>query len=102
MIVILCVIPGDEIPLPPVIGIDKIGHVGMFMVLGWLWLRTPGGFSLPDARISFVVTGVVLAIGTELAQHYVVPGRYGDLYDAIADIAGVGLVLAIHHHLGGI
>jgi VanZ family protein len=92
-------IPGQDIALPDITGVDKIGHIGMFLVLGWLWLRAPGGYARPDASGPLVVAAVILAVGTEIMQHYLVPGRFGDPYDAIADVLGVALAVGLHSWL---
>lgn len=83
-------IPGDglprlDLPLSP----DKWVHVALFLVFGWLWLWA-------GVRAGAVLAwGVAFAVGTEVWQGAVVPGRSGDPFDALADAAGVALAVGL-------
>lgn len=76
---------------------DKFLHILEFAVLGWLLAF---GFSRirslsPRGRTAFaLLAGTVLAILDEVHQSFV-PGRNADVWDAVADVLGVGLGILI-------
>ena len=84
-VVVLCTIPGDQVPdlelrlFAP----DKVVHVGLFLVFGWLWTRS-------GARTWAVAAGgVAFALGLEAWQAVLPIGRFADPYDVVADLVGL-------------
>ncbi|MCH1884011.1 VanZ family protein [Agrococcus sp. ARC_14] len=74
---------------PSIPGADKVIHVAVFLLPALLGVL---------AGIRPLPLGVVLvahAIGSELVQHVLLPERSGDAWDAVADIVGIGLGLAL-------
>ena len=95
LIVAACLVPGDQVPevelrlLSP----DKVVHVVLFLVFGWLWMRAAPRAS-PSARFrtgAVVAGGVALALAIEVAQSVLPINRLGDPYDVAADLAGLAL-----------
>ena len=76
-------VPGDGPDLFP--GADKVAHVGVFalVVVAALWAGLPARWVVPLA--------LVHAVLSEVLQDALLPGREGDPWDALADVAGVGL-----------
>ncbi|QDV32472.1 VanZ family protein [Tautonia plasticadhaerens] len=72
-----------------VIPTDKVLHSGMFAVFALLW-RWSGA-----SRARILAGGLAVAVLSELGQS--IPGldRSSDLADLLADLAGLGLALAI-------
>lgn len=64
---------------------DKWVHAAIFLVLGALGMRA---WRLADQRRQLVAGLLLMAIGTEWAQHYI-PGRSASLGDFAADLAGL-------------
>lgn len=89
-------VPGDQFPAPPpVIGFDKLVHLTLYGVLGWLVWRALGPRGV-SAWIVWLLC-VVYGAGDELYQH-TVPGRFPSWWDLAADAGGAGLaVLAAVH-----
>jgi len=108
IIFVIIAVPGNYIPKPhgiwEMMSPDKIVHLAMFAPLSFLsaWgvYRTSGRLKL--SFIFAAIYGVVYAISTELLQYFVISGRNGNLYDAIADVVGVllGLLLFYKLHKG--
>lgn len=70
-------------------GLDKVVHVGVFLAPALLGML---------AGLRPVVLAPLLiahAVVSELVQHFLLPGRAGDPWDAVADIVGVAVGLAI-------
>ena len=97
VIVILCWMPRARLPLPEhtpslfrMLHIDKVVHFGIFAVFAFLWRLA----SNSRATLLIAVVGVVFAIVTELVQDLPIVGRDADVWDGLADSAGVltGLV----------
>ncbi len=98
LIVALCLWPKNLLPAsetssknPP--HADKVVHLAMFAVFGLLWMR-----ACPESRskATFIfAAGVVLAIGTELAQGLSLIARDPDPLDALADVVGTAIGIAL-------
>ena len=72
---------GSGLPL------DKVVQFGLFFIVSYAGLRA--GFSQP------IVVGVMLgqALLSEIIQHFLLPERSGDVWDLVADVAGVTVAL---------
>ena len=85
--------PGDQLPPgPDVVGFDKLIHVGLFIVLVFLWNRVgtyPKNTSPYQANIitNYLVFGIIFAILVEYLQLFV-PGRSFDYWDLAANLSG--------------
>jgi hypothetical protein len=96
-ILILVCIPGGLLPEVPVFlslfAPDKLVHLFLFTVFVFLWIRgfrkegTPG-FAPKYPVFTALLMGVILGGGTEILQHYLIPGRIASVYDFIANTAG--------------
>lgn len=87
-------IPEINMPFKP----DKIVHVGIYFVLCLLWKRALSHqdcFEWLRRRAVWVALGLTVIQGVvdEVYQMYV-PGRWSDVYDAIADAVG-GLLFVL-------
>ncbi len=72
---------------------DKIVHLCLFAVTGFISVYSAGFFSRFGARVLFgLILGLVLASGTEFGQS-LLPFRDPDVYDFLADLAGLFLGL---------
>jgi len=105
LILLIIAVPGAYIPKPhgiwEIISPDKIIHLAMFTPLSYLssWgvYKESGHWNL--SIIFAVVFGISYAIGTELLQYFVISGRNGNIYDAIADIVGVFIGIIVFKSL---
>lgn len=62
---------------------DKVGHFLIFAAVAYLGLRV-------GVPARWLLAALVLnAIGSEFIQHYLLPQRSGDPFDALADLLGV-------------
>ena len=73
----------------PVSWTDKVVHLLVFAVPTWAVGRATG-----SVRLAAVVFAVHAPL-SEVIQHVVLPGRSGDVWDAVVDLAGVGLGAAV-------
>jgi VanZ family protein len=96
-ILILTSIPGSHLPVPPSRNFDKVVHLAIYCVLGWLTARAWSNGS----RVMVVALAVVILISCfgaldEWHQQFI-PQRSMDLLDWTADTAGatIGALLAI-------
>ena len=72
--------PGPGIPIP---GIDKVAHFFLFAAVAFTGVKV-------GVPVRWLLGALVLnAIGSEFIQHYSLPHRDGDPYDALADLLGV-------------
>jgi uncharacterized membrane protein YccC len=72
--------------------LDKVVHWGIFCVFTVLWMRT----SQSNRRYWLVALGgIALAAITELVQNLPIVNRDGNMADAITDVIGVLIGLAV-------
>lgn len=85
--------PGDQLPKQPdVVGFDKLIHVGLFVILVFLWNRVGGAAknnSKYQASIltNYLVFGIIFAILVEYLQLFI-PGRSFNYWDLAANLSG--------------
>jgi VanZ family protein len=72
----------------PVSWTDKVVHLLVFAVPTYAVGRALG--SVRTAVVAFALHAPV----SELVQHFLLPGRSGDPWDAVLDLVGVGLAAA--------
>ncbi len=92
ILVVVLVVPGHLLPqtAPPVtgigfgIGLDKLIHLATFAGLATL----PSLYA--RSVLPYLVAVLIMTGGFEVLQHFV-PGRWGSVGDALANLAGFGL-----------
>ncbi len=73
----------------PVSWTDKVVHLLVFAVPTYAVGRALG--SVRTAVLAFALHAPV----SELIQHFLLPGRSGDVWDAVVDLVGVGLAAVV-------
>ena len=96
-IILLTLLPGKVFPKLPVFWDlfhpDKLIHLFIFGVYVFLQIR---GFAKQQqfpflqrhAVMVALLIGILLGLGTELMQEWIIPYRRGDVFDLIADVVG--------------
>ena len=97
LVVILALTSYPKLTLPETgfSSIDKLGHLGVYFVLGLLALRFYIRDNLANWRGNVskaMVFCILFAVFDEIHQ-CIIPGRSADIWDALADIAGILLAL---------
>jgi VanZ family protein len=105
VILVLSGIPGDYIPhvlnfsdwLKP----DKLVHLAVFAILAVLLMRgiSAGGLRFGAQKFAGLIVlsvGTVFGGITELLQYYLFIGRSGNVFDLMADIAGLMAGIAVY------
>jgi VanZ family protein len=88
LIIIAVLLPGSSIPDVGVVGVDKFVHIAMFA--GW---AVAVRYDFPTVKPWMVfVSGLLFSVLTEILQLFI-EGRSFDLYDMMAD--GAGLLLGL-------
>lgn len=82
-------VPGDELPSPGFLHLDKLIHAGAYAVLGWLVARALSARSR-GALFAAACLATLYGMTDELHQGFV-PGRDPDVGDAAADALGAVL-----------
>lgn len=95
-ILALCTLPGQDLPEINIISIDKIGHFGIFAGFGWLWMRAFPRLDLARRSRYVLLGGLAYAGLTEIYQGIMPFGREADLWDAVANAAGLLVGVGIH------
>lgn len=92
--------PGDKLPKQNILHFahaDKLLHFLIFFGLEWLALYESVSHELspPRFRQRVIISGIVIAYaaGTEILQLLFANKREGDIFDFLADIAGILLAL---------
>ncbi len=89
LLVFLLLLPGTDLPEAPWSWTDKLVHVVSFYLFGSLWLQT-----YPHRRLHVLLAGIILALGSETLQALLPIHRSAEVWDVVADMAG--LVLSLH------
>ncbi len=82
---LVCAIPGSELPAVEIIAFDKLVHIGVFLLFAVLWSVR----ERPAPLAILIAGGVSVAVFTELMQGFAIPGRTSDPYDVVADVIGL-------------
>jgi VanZ family protein len=102
LILILICIPGEDLPKADdwmnAIDFDKLVHIGLFAVLGFLIMSPAANGLLTDKMkwnffIKVAVAVSIYGITTEFIQRFLIPGRSFDIFDWLAD--SIGAVIAL-------
>jgi VanZ family protein len=96
-ILILTSIPGSHLPVLPSHNFDKVVHLAIYGVLGWLVARAwSSGSRAMAAALAVVVLVSCFGALDEWHQQFI-PQRSMDLLDWTADTAGatIGVLLAV-------
>lgn len=83
-ILVACSLPGKSLPAAPVMGFDKIVHVGLFCVWIILWL-----LATRNKALFYILLGMVYGLALEFYQQLLPFDRSFDWWDALADAVGV-------------
>lgn len=98
LVLVLICLPGDNIPKVEswltAIFFDKWVHAGLFAILTFLFIYPLTRSDLSQAlqknmAIKIVLAAVIWGLATECIQKFFVPGRDFDIFDWMADGAGV-------------
>jgi VanZ family protein len=99
VIMTLCWLPRDAInrlednsALLFIPNFDKVVHAGIFLVFAVLWAR---GLSSPRRLVWIALGGIGLAVITEAGQALSAVGRDASVADALTDVIGVVVGLAV-------
>ena len=90
-------IPGHKFPTTP-LGTDKLVHVAIFFILGWLSHRafTHQSSELVSKMSLYLTQVVTILYGFSDEFHQLfVPGRTANMYDMAADALGGFLFIAV-------
>jgi VanZ family protein len=96
-ILFLVSIPSDKLPHYPrlmdFLELDKLVHLILFMVFTWLMileLKKQNGEAIAEKELIFfcILAGTIYGGGTELFQHFFIPGRIASWPDFVANEAG--------------
>ena len=93
-VLVLCYLPGDATPHPPIVNLDKVLHGLAFCAVAFAWRRA--GLTV----LQTLALGFGLAAVTEGGQALMQSGRSGDVGDFAADLGGVALGLLLARHGG--
>jgi VanZ family protein len=97
LILILTSIPGSHIPVPPFRNFDKIVHLAIYGVLGWLTARAwSNGSTITAAALATIVLISCFGALDEWHQQFI-PQRSMELLDWATDTTGaaIGVILAL-------
>ncbi|MEI6312947.1 MAG: VanZ family protein [Bacteroidota bacterium] len=101
-ILILCVIPGKDLPSSNIWQIDKVAHFILYLVFAFLLLASATN-TLYKTQWIVLACCLIYGFAIECMQGLFLPDRFFDWYDVMANsvgaIVGVGLFHLVKHHL---
>lgn len=89
-----CLLPGSNLPESSVKNLDKIIHISLFFLFSFSaivgFIKQSQFPKLHFDALKYVIgIGLVLTIGTEVIQHFLIPRRSFDVFDIVADVVGI-------------
>lgn len=78
---------------PPFPHFDKLLHGLLFFAQTWLLAKAWLHNNHRPPYLALAAFGLVYAVCSEIAQHLWTQTRQGDVWDAVADMVGVGMAL---------
>jgi VanZ family protein len=97
IILILSIIPSTEFPEWKIFSFDAAAHIIVYLILTLLMLWSYQRFHSFSLRSLALIAIISIAYGgfIELIQHYLVPGRFGDWLDFVANASGAFLGIVV-------
>jgi VanZ family protein len=97
LILVMTSWPAPPTIVPQVSGLDKVGHFGVYAILGYLVSRALPSPAAWPARLNALTAMAVFGFVDELHQ-LLIPGREASVWDWSADFVGAtsGLLLGLH------
>ena len=86
-------VPAKDIPSVKLIGFDKLAHVSIYAVFGFLVKRGLREFKLHWTGMLFIYALLILLASADEFHQTYIPGRSVSPYDLIANVAGLTLGL---------
>ncbi|MFM2307331.1 MAG: hypothetical protein RLZZ367_2000 [Bacteroidota bacterium] len=92
-ILVLCLMPGKDLPSISLFQADKLGHFGVYLVLAflmWFGWRRQTSFTWLHQQAFIKILLITSSYGfvVEILQHLLTTDRHFDLYDALANAIG--------------
>lgn len=94
LVLVLCLVPGDQLPKDPIVNADKLYHTACFGLMAFLFVwgfrKQSDSFVLHKHALFFSLF-ISTSLGglVEILQHYFVKNRQGDWFDFLFDTVGV-------------
>ncbi|MDY6915888.1 MAG: VanZ family protein [Candidatus Cloacimonadota bacterium] len=82
--------PTSALPSDKIMGIDKLGHFGVYLILAFLMLKKDNSI----LRRKHYLLALIIPVIDEVHQIFI-PGRYFDLFDLIADFLGFTVIFLL-------
>ena len=106
LIVIGCFIPGNNLPKARVENLDKVLHSILFFLFSFSaiigFIKQSQFPKIHFDAVKYVVgIGAILAIITEVIQHFIIPRREFDMSDILADLTGIILAFGFFLYVRG-
>lgn len=101
-IVVVCGIPGDNLPESSFFGdlpVDKVIHFIFYFVL---FILSFSGLKKSGVNKPGIITAIyciAVGIGVELMQTYIVKGRAGDIMDVLANLSGTIIAWLLYNRI---
>ena len=90
LIWILSSVPSDDLPSLQILSIDKLAHIGVYFVLGFLvnsWLKTR---QIKASKRSLIYLALLCSALLDEYHQSLIPGRSVSIYDFLANALGLG------------
>ena len=106
LIVVGCLIPGNNLPGSSVQNLDKVMHISLFFLFAFSaivgFIKQSQYPKLHFDAVKYVMgISAFLTITTEVLQHFVIPLRSFDVFDILADLAGIFLAFCFFMYVRG-
>ncbi|MCB5247703.1 MAG: VanZ family protein [Candidatus Cloacimonetes bacterium] len=84
-------LPGRQLPSPQVFSLDKLGHIGVYLVLGLLTNRAARLLGFRWKQLWWVYLLLLVTAGLDELHQLYIPQRSVSVWDFAANALGLGL-----------
>ncbi len=89
-------LPGKHLPSSKIIGLDKLAHVGVYLILGLLTNRTVRLLGVGRKNIWWIYLILLATAGLDELHQFLIPQRSVSIWDFAANAAGLGIAFGAY------
>lgn len=95
LIWILSSLPGQSLPAPKILSLDKVAHIGVYFLLGLLTNRAVRLLKADDKKVWAIYLIILATAGLDELHQYLIPQRSVSIWDFAANALGLALAFGL-------
>jgi VanZ family protein len=96
LIWIMSSVPGHQLRMTGIFSVDKLAHIGEYLILALLVNRSYLRLGVPSRWIWLVYALLLVSSGVDEWHQYFIPQRSVSVWDFVANAAGLGIGFGLY------